>query len=54
MLMQRTLDLSNYFIPGVPAIKDLYGLTTWYDGLPYMISANVASALPQCSAEAHG
>ncbi|NLL08201.1 MAG: ABC transporter substrate-binding protein [Firmicutes bacterium] len=42
MLMQRTLDLSNYFIPGVPAIKDLYGLTTWYDGPPYMISANVA------------
>lgn len=42
MLMQRTLDLSNYFIPGVPAIKDAFGLTTWFDGPPYMLSANVA------------
>lgn len=42
MLMQRTLDLSNYFIPGVPAIKNLYGLTTWFDGPPYMLPANVA------------
>lgn len=42
MLMQRTLDMSNYFIPGVPAIKDTFGLTTWYDDAPYMLSANVA------------
>lgn len=42
MLMQRTLDLSNYFIPGVAAIKDHFGLTTWFDGPPYMLPANVA------------
>jgi peptide/nickel transport system substrate-binding protein len=42
MLMQRTLDLSNYFIPGVPSIKDAFGLTTWYDEAPFMLQANTA------------
>ncbi len=42
MLMQRTLDLSNYFIPGVPAIKDPFQITTWFDGPPYMLQANTA------------
>ncbi|MDI3548699.1 MAG: peptide/nickel transport system substrate-binding protein [Halanaerobiales bacterium] len=42
MLMKRELDLSNFFIPGVPKIKDTFGLTTWYKGAPYMLSENVA------------
>ena len=42
MLMQRTLDLSNYFIPGIPAIKNSFGLNTWFDDAPYMLQANTA------------
>lgn len=42
MLMKGELDLSNYFIPGVPKIKDTFGLTTWYKGEPYMLSENSA------------
>jgi len=42
MLMKRELDLSNYFIPGVPKIKDTFGLTTWFKKRPYMLSENVA------------
>jgi peptide/nickel transport system substrate-binding protein len=42
MLMKGELDLSNYFIPGVPKIKDTFGLTTWYKGKPYMLSENSA------------
>jgi len=42
MLMKRELDLSNYFIPGVPKIKDAFGLTTWFKDAPYMLPENVA------------
>lgn len=42
MLMQRQLDLSNYFIPGVPAVKGPHGLTTWFEGPPYMLPSNTA------------
>lgn len=42
MLMKRELDLSNFFIPGVPKIKDTFGLLTWYKGAPYMLPENVA------------
>ena len=43
MLMKRELDLSNFFIPGVPKIKDVYNLTTWYEDAPYMLSENTAA-----------
>ncbi len=42
MLMKGELDLSNFFIPGVPKIKDTFGLTTWYEGSPYMLAENTA------------
>lgn len=42
MLMKRELDISNYFIPGVPKIKNTFGLTTWYKDIPYMLPENTA------------
>ena len=42
MLMKGELDLSNFFIPGVPKIKDTFGLTTWYKNAPYMLPENTA------------
>lgn len=42
MLMKGELDLSNFFIPGVPKIKDTFGLTTWFKGPPHMLSENTA------------
>ena len=42
MLMKGELDLSNNFIPGVQRIKDQFGLKTWYEEEPYMLSFNTA------------
>ncbi|MDO7976821.1 ABC transporter substrate-binding protein [Oceanotoga teriensis] len=42
MLMKGELDISNFFIPGVPRIKSLYNLTTYYKEAPYMLPENVA------------
>jgi len=42
MLMKGELDLSNNFIPGVQRVKDQFGLKTWYEDEPYMLSWNTA------------
>ena len=42
MLMKGELDLSNNFIPGVQRIKKQFGLKTWYEEEPYMLSWNTA------------
>ncbi|MCP5454873.1 MAG: ABC transporter substrate-binding protein [Thermotogae bacterium] len=42
MLMKGELDVSNFFIPGVPKIKSFYGLETYYKDAPYMLPENVA------------
>lgn len=42
MLMKGELDLSNFFIPGVPKIKDVYNLKTYYKDAPYMLPENTA------------
>lgn len=42
MLMKGELDLSNNFIPGVQRVKDQFGLKTWYNEEPYMLSFNTA------------
>ncbi|MGP3778094.1 ABC transporter substrate-binding protein [Halanaerobium saccharolyticum] len=43
MLMKGELDLSNNFIPGVQKVKDQFGLETWYEEEPYMLSWNTAN-----------
>ncbi len=42
MMMKGELDLSNNFIPGVQKIKQAFGLKTWYEEEPYMLSWNTA------------
>ncbi len=42
MLMKGELDLSNNFLPGIQRIKDQFGLVTWYEDEPYMLSWNTA------------
>ncbi len=42
MLMKGELDLSNNFIPGIQRVKDQFGLKTWYNDEPYMLSFNTA------------
>jgi len=43
MILKGELDWSNFFLPGVPRLKQVYkGLTTWFDGPPYMLSDNTA------------
>ncbi|MFW6238836.1 MAG: ABC transporter substrate-binding protein [Halanaerobiales bacterium] len=42
MLMKGELDLSNYFTPGVPELKNRYDLVTWYEDTPYMLTHNTA------------
>ncbi|MGM0498768.1 MAG: ABC transporter substrate-binding protein [Bacillota bacterium] len=42
MLMKGELDLSNNFIPGIQRVKDQFGLKTWYNEEPYMLSFNTA------------
>jgi peptide/nickel transport system substrate-binding protein len=42
-LLEGGIDLSNNFLPGVASIvSGGYGITTYYDGPPYMLSANTA------------
>ncbi len=40
MLMKGELDWSNFFLPGIPALKRAYGIHTWYESAPYMLPAN--------------
>lgn len=42
MLMKGEVDLSNNFLPGIQKIKDQFGLKTWYEDEPYMLSWNTA------------
>jgi len=44
MLLQGELDLSNYFLPGIPSLKESpdYDLTTYYEDEPYMLPENTA------------
>ncbi|MEV4803407.1 ABC transporter substrate-binding protein [Nonomuraea sp. NPDC049421] len=47
MLLQQGLDLSNNFLPGVAnLVKGNFGLTTYYNEPPYMLSANTAWLVP--------
>ncbi|WP_188187225.1 ABC transporter substrate-binding protein [Nonomuraea sp. SYSU D8015] len=47
MLMQKNLDLSNNFLPGVAnLVKGNFGLTTYYTEPPYHLSANTAWLVP--------
>lgn len=43
MLMKGELDQSNNFIPGVAKVKTAFGLNTWYEDEPYMLSWNTAN-----------
>ncbi len=43
MIMKGELDISNFFLPGIPTIKKAYlDIHTWYEGKPYMLSDNTA------------
>ena len=42
MIFKGELDISNFFLPGVPAVKSAYGIHTYFDGPPYMLSDNTA------------
>jgi peptide/nickel transport system substrate-binding protein len=42
MVLQGDLDLSNNFLPGVAELADQGYVETYYDGAPYMLSANTA------------
>ncbi|MGI5267776.1 ABC transporter substrate-binding protein [Nonomuraea sp. CA-218870] len=47
MLLQKGLDLSNNFLPGVSNLIDgNFGITSYYDKPPYMLSANTAWMVP--------
>ncbi|MEV0592397.1 ABC transporter substrate-binding protein [Nonomuraea cavernae] len=47
MLLQKGLDLSNNFLPGVAnLIKGNFGITSFYNEPPYMLSANTAWLVP--------
>ncbi|KAF2960209.1 ABC transporter substrate-binding protein [Thermotoga sp. 38H-to] len=41
MLMKGELDFSNFMLPGVPILKKVYNLNTWYDEPPYHLSSTV-------------
>jgi len=43
MLMKGEVDFSNNFIPGIERIKDQFGLITWFEDQPYMLSWNTAN-----------
>jgi peptide/nickel transport system substrate-binding protein len=46
LVLQGGLDLSNNFLPGVATlVKGGYGVQTYYNEAPYMISANVATLI---------
>jgi len=42
MIIKGELDISNFFLPGIPTIKKFYGIHTWFDDVPYMLSDNTA------------
>ena len=42
MMKGEEIDLANTFLPGIPAIKNAYGIHTYYDSAPYMPSDNTA------------
>jgi peptide/nickel transport system substrate-binding protein len=42
MVLQGDLDLSNNFLPGIAALADQGYVDTYFDGAPYMLSANTA------------
>ncbi|WP_433518014.1 ABC transporter substrate-binding protein [Nonomuraea sp. CA-143628] len=47
MLLQKGMDLSNNFLPGVAnLVKGNFGITSFYDQPPYMLSANTAWLVP--------
>ncbi|MEU9832348.1 ABC transporter substrate-binding protein [Streptosporangium sp. NPDC048047] len=47
MLLQKGLDLSNNFLPGVAnLVKGNFGITSFYNEPPYMLSANTAWLVP--------
>ncbi|MDF2704824.1 MAG: transporter substrate-binding protein [Nonomuraea muscovyensis] len=47
MLLQKGLDLSNNFLPGVAnLVNGNFGITTFYNEPPYMLSANTAWLVP--------
>lgn len=42
MMKGEEMDLANTFLPGIPAIKNAYGIHTYFDEAPYMLSDNTA------------
>ncbi|MGW0483345.1 ABC transporter substrate-binding protein [Nonomuraea sp. NPDC003214] len=47
MLLQKGMDMSNNFLPGVAnLVKGNFGITTFYNEPPYMLSANTAWLVP--------
>lgn len=47
MLLQKGMDLSNNFLPGVAnLVKGNFGITSYYNEPPYMLSANTAWLVP--------
>ncbi|APT75912.1 ABC transporter substrate-binding protein [Marinitoga sp. 1135] len=43
MLLQGTLDWSNFFLPGIPRLAKIYeNIKTWYKESPYMLSSSTA------------
>ena len=42
MIMKGELDISNFFLPGVPNLKKYYDIHTWFKDPPYMLSDNTA------------
>lgn len=43
MIMKgEEFDISNFFLPGIPAIRTAYGIHTWFESAPYMLSDNTA------------
>jgi len=43
LVLKGEIDLSNNFLPGIATlVEGGYGIQTWYDDPPYMLSANTA------------
>lgn len=49
LLMQGSLDLSNNFLPGIKQLADSGQVQTYYEGEPYMLSANTAMLVPNAT-----
>ncbi|MGW0060226.1 ABC transporter substrate-binding protein [Streptosporangium sandarakinum] len=55
MLLQKGLDLSNNFLPGVAnLVKGGFGITSFYNEPPYMLSANTAWLVPNTTRKPMG